>query len=297
MPRLAAPPLSALRRPIRRLPRPIPPFHRETTASYFLRLEIANGLPADRTGANLGINDASNHLTLLSQLTGRQQSALRFALPQLATSDPHGRPTLYGEPALIHRACEHCLVAAGVNGSVRRWVLHEEVVCLRHRRWLGSPEEEPEEQLDLGSHADILTASRCHRRLIARHGRTAVHAAYETSAKIVWDWQFQGRRLSSVSARLDRLRAGRRCTYMDAAVQAALYPAAVALTGLLASPTWRQLAFTTDDSQTRRFLHHVAETVTDGYYPAGGQDPLRHHLTTGSSDFQSRPAPEPVRRA
>lgn len=66
---------------------------------------------------------------------------------------------------------------------------------------------------------------------------------------------------------LDRLRAGRSCSYMDAAVHAALYPTAVALTSLLTSSTWRHLAFNADDAQTRRFLHRVAETVTDGYYP------------------------------
>lgn len=74
---------------------------------------------------------------------------------------------------------------------------------------------------------------------------------------------------------------------MDAAVHAALCPTAVALASLLTSPTWRHLAFNADDAQTRRFLHRVTETVTDGYYPTGGQDPLRHHLSTGSSGLRA----------
>jgi len=134
-----------------------------------------------------------------------------------------------------------------------------------------------------------LAAWRRHRSLIARRGRTSVHDVYETSSRIAWDWQFQSRRLPSVTARLDRLRAGRSCTYLDAAVHAALYPTAVALTSLLTSPTWRHLAFNADDDQTRKFLHRVADTVTDGYYPTGGQDPLSHHLSTGSSALRVLP--------
>jgi hypothetical protein len=174
---------------------------------------------------------------------------------------------------------------------VRRWVAHDEVICYHHRRRLGSPAEETTEQLDLASHPDALAAWRRHRNLIARRGRAAVHDVYEASARIAWDWQCQGRRLPSVSARLDRLRAGRCCGYMDAAVHAALYPSAVALTCLLTSPSWRHLAFNTDDTCVRRFLHRVADTVTGGYYPTGGQDPLRHHLTNGSRALPVPPKP------
>lgn len=67
---------------------------------------------------------------------------------------------------------------------------------------------------------------------------------------------------------------------------------AAALTGLLAMPTYAKLALNTDDSETRRFLQRVAETVTNGYYPTGGHDPLRHHLAAGAP---ASPRPARVR--
>jgi hypothetical protein len=98
----------------------------------------------------------------------------------------------------------------------------------------------------------------------------------------------------AVSARLDGLCAGRPCTYLDAEVNAALYPAAVALTSLLASKYWRRQGFNANSDNVRRFLHRVADTVTDGYYPTG-QDPLRHHLATGVPSLRIIPLPaEPL---
>lgn len=147
--------------------------------------------------------------------------------------------------------------------------------------------------LDLSGHPDVIAAWRRHRNLIARHGRAAVHDVYETSARIVgdWDWHLQIRPLPAVTARLDRLCAGGSCTYLDPVVHAARYPATVALTSLLTSPHWRPLAFNANDACVRRFLQRVADTVTDGYHPTGGQDPLRHHLSTGVPALRVLPSP------
>lgn len=273
----------------------MPPFPHETVPSYLRRLQVANGLPVDRTGASLGIRRGDDTLEALLALTGRPATALRWTLPQLTTTDPRMPPILRGEATRPHRACQLCCQRAGIDQDVRRWIRHEEVICLRHRRWLGSPLEETTEQLDLSAHPDVLAAWRRHRNLIAHRGRIAVHPVYETAASIVWSWQWQNRPLPSVSARLDRLRAGRTCTYLDPVVHAARYPAAVALTSLLTSPHWRHLAFNADDKKVRRFLARVAETVTDGYYPTGGQDPVRHHLDTAVPGLRVIPMPaEPL---
>lgn len=278
-----------VRRHRRRLPRPVAPFPKETLASYLRRLEIANGLPTDRTGISLGIRRGDDISSALSELTGRPVRVLQFALPELRSSARRVTPMLRDEPTRPHWACDLCCRRAGINVPVRRWAIHDEVVCLRHRRWLGSAVEDTAEQLDLSAHADVLDARRRHRNLISRSGRVAVHDVYETSARVVWEWQCQGRRIPSVNARLDRLRAGKSCTYLDAELHAALYPAAVALTSLLASPQWRRLAFNADDTCVQRFLQEVAATVADGYYPAGGLDPLRHHLVVGSSGLRVIP--------
>lgn len=268
---------------VRILPRSVAPFPRETLASYFRRLELANGLTTDRTGTSLGIAQGDDPLTLLRALTGRTEASLRFALPELDAPQHRSAPVLDDEPMRHHLACTHCCYRAGIGEHVRRWVVHEDVLCRCHRRWLGSPEEETTDQLDLTGHPEVLDAHRRHRRLIARRGRRTIRDTYLTSARIVWDWQCQGRRLASVTARLDRLREGRSCTYLDPAVHAALYPAAVALTDLLTSPAWQPAPVDTDHPHTRRFLHRVAETVTDGYYPTGGQDPLRRLLHNAAS--------------
>lgn len=279
-------------RPRRRLPRPVPPFHHETFASYVRRLEIANGLPADRTGANLGIKPGDDAAEVLGALTGRSAAALRYALPELGTAGRRLAPVLHGEPTRTHGACQLCSRRAGIAlGVLFVWVTHEEVVCLHHRRWLGSPLDETTQQLDLAAHPDVLAAWRRHRNLVTRRGRTAVHDVYETSTRIVSDWHHQNRPLPAVTARLDRLRAGRPCTYLDPAVHAARYPAAVALTALLTSPHWRHFAFNADDTRVRQFLQRVADTVTDGYHPTGGQDPLRHHLNTEVPALRVLPTP------
>lgn len=291
MPRTATRAKPAFVRLVRRLPRPLPPFPNETLASYLRRLELANGLPADRTGASLGIRPGDDMGFVLRVLTGRSPTVLRHALPQLRAADPRMPPLLREEPARPHTACELCCRAAGIDQHVRRWVTHEQVIWLHHRRWLGSPEEGTADQLDLAGHPDVLAAFRRHRNLIARRGRFAAQDAYETSARIVWDWQLQNRRLPAVSARLDRLHDGRNCSYMDAAAHAAQYPTAVALTSLLSSRYWRHQALNAVEDQVNRFLQKVADTVTDGYYPTGGQDPLRDYLRYGGGELPVMPRP------
>jgi hypothetical protein len=66
------------------------------------------------------------------------------------------------------------------------WYRHEQNICLRHRLWTGHGTDHPRDQPDLAVHPDIVHAQARHLRLIRRHGRQAVHTAYNT-ARLAWE--------------------------------------------------------------------------------------------------------------
>ncbi|WP_442972090.1 TniQ family protein, partial [Rhodococcus sp. T7] len=90
--------------PPARLPRPVPPFHGETLASYLYRLAIANQLHPDDLGAHLtGTRRTREPITLhaLAAATGRSPRSLGHALPELR---PASTPTAHPpEPLLTRR--------------------------------------------------------------------------------------------------------------------------------------------------------------------------------------------------
>jgi hypothetical protein len=270
----------------------MPPFPNETLASYLHRLQRANGLAPERRGANLLIDADDDLATALSELTGRSVLVLEHALPELRPrpDSPPQAIQLPGRRERAHQrlACRHCILGRTAAAHVRIWAAHEDTVCLRHRRWLGDACGGDWDQLDLTACPDIARANRRHRNLIIRHGRPAVHDAYETARDICWKWFLQGRRFPSTAHRLGLLLGDRGCAFFESAPQAALYPNVVALTSILASSSWRTLALSNDQVDIGRFVRRVATEVTDGYHPRGGQDPLRFWLSARIA------APEPT---
>lgn len=277
-----------------RLPRPLPPFPDETITSYLQRLQHAHGLASDRRGANLGISPGDDVATVLSELTGRSATALEHALPELRhrpKTAQHAVPYRLGERARQRLACRHCALSRGAGEHVQIWMTHEQVVCHRHRRWLGD-HDTPGDQLNITACPDIPTASRRHRNLIARLGRDATEHAYQAARDICWKWFQQGYRFDSPTSRLDALLDGRpTCTYHEPHPTAALYPTVIALTAILASPFWLRRALSESPDDAELFLQRVTAEVTDGYRPRGGNDPLRVWLAGPARTLASEGSP------
>jgi hypothetical protein len=229
------------------LPRRVRPFPDETAQSYLERLALANYLNSTDLRAHLAGGRRGRHAQVdtaaLAVLAGMSEQALLRAVPELC-SPAHlaAFPWLAGRVgpgvAVGAAACRRC--AAGRTAKpVTRWRAHEDMVCLRHRRWTGSGRFGTGAQPDLRPHPEIVAASRRHRRLARQLGGPAVEHAFR-AARIIctqwhneWEWKLPG-----LDERLRSLGSRYRPGSGTPADEAALYPHVVALTRLLASPAW-----------------------------------------------------------
>jgi hypothetical protein len=172
-----------------RHPGPLPfrtaPAGGETIASYLARVAAASHLPADAITGCLpswfaGRSAACDDLAATGQaqpadirhlaaLTGTSETALRHALPALASG---GRP-----PVRATLACRRC---AARHGQREPFPVHypaHQRTCRRHRTWLGRII-----QIDITTAPDITAASKKASQLAREHGITRLVLA-ETAAR------------------------------------------------------------------------------------------------------------------
>ena len=153
-----------------RLPIVFAPLAGETLTSYLRRLTTANYL--QRSWLPKSAKDPG-FTRQLSALTCYTEHQLVGALPELRTpATLHAWPHLIGQVsarAPTRPACTTCVVArTGGNADVRVFASHEQLVCMRHRRWVGTgdlPCPRPH-QFSIGTCPDITAANRAHRALI-----------------------------------------------------------------------------------------------------------------------------------
>jgi len=271
--------------PVRLLPRPIAPIHHETLSSYLGRLAAANHLTAEALRAYL--RDPATHRKpvmawRLAAVTSRPVDALRQALPELRPAEPDDRsPFPRSAMADFHHqpriACRLCAAASGATSAVAVWVAHHIHVCIRHRRWIGPTNRYPRDQLDLSGLPDVVAAARHHRNLVRRHGAHHTRHAFEQGHHIALRWAERrdfGRQHRS--RRLVRLGWQPEDHYLwippwEPAVRAAVYPEAVTLTSLIASPYWSRVAAL----DRERFYDEVARRLhLPDYAPYTSYDPL-----------------------
>lgn len=91
------------------LPRPIPPFHKETTRSYLYRLAVANQLHPDDLRAHLTGTRRHAPITVdsLAAVAGRPAGSLLHALPEFRQpSLSRGQPAIRGHSR--RTVCRHC---------------------------------------------------------------------------------------------------------------------------------------------------------------------------------------------
>lgn len=236
---------------LRPLPRRVAPAHDETLQSYLTRLARVNRLDVDALrehAAGLRGKSAPVPLDRLAALAGRPRLALGHAVLELCTPEDltgmhvRDRPRP-GRNARV--ACQCCTAARGHSGMVRTWQLHEDCVCLRHRRWISADTVSPSAgQPDLTRQPEILAANRRHRGLIRSHGRHAVLTAFRHAGHIVGRWRVRREHDESFFRLLEIFHGTRdwRLPETHPTVDAAAYPQTVAMTALLLNRTWRARA-------------------------------------------------------
>ena len=165
-------------------------------------------------------------------------------------------------------ACAGCTAQrTGERTRATVWSHHHDAVCLRHRRWVGSPAMPRVGQLDLHAAPDVVRANRHHRRIVERFGGKSVAAVFIWAVTMVDDWQRRGA-LQVVRERARGMfqRAPDFVSSTAPQMQAAQYPLAVHLAGMITKPGWLSAA-TSGPPGWRRAAPEIAEQITLGYFP------------------------------
>ena len=251
-----------------RLPIPAGPARHEIVLSYLTRLTVLHGLPEgelfehvsvsaitteNRPGRKPGRVVLADRLALAA---GRPVEHLVLALPELR--DPAPDWTAWRHQS--QTGCPRC-DARHDGGPVRRLLPHHHYVCTRHRYWIGPPDAG---QLPTPLHDQvgdqIVAAQYRHNGLLARHGAAGVFDAVLTGFLICGHLWKHGQREETAAVHQWEQRAQRLIppgsaitTYSTSLLFAAVYPEAISLAELIASPPWRQLAHG-DTAQQRVFL-------------------------------------------
>ncbi|MDX3832891.1 TniQ family protein [Streptomyces europaeiscabiei] len=244
---------------LRALPLTPPPVHRETIGSYLNRLADANHLTIGHLSSLVGPSRQHRRddnrvgywtpaaLPRLAVLTGRSASLLVRAMPPLgATGDPSLRlPRSVTEEVTEPRrrpACRLCMARHHIRGLVVRSTPPHQGVCHRHHRWLLG-----DEQHDLTRLPEVLRANRRHQRIVRRGTPPSTDLAYVDARDRALKWFASETGCPPLRQRWDRRLDvlgedpfGDPYRPSDARIELVTYPEVVVLTGLFASPHWRE---------------------------------------------------------
>jgi hypothetical protein len=233
------------------------------------------------------------------------RNTLLYALPELAAIDGHPHPLVAdaaGQPLLRYLqrryACVLCTAARGVrSGPVGILTLDDRSVCVRHRRWIGSRSmPDHTEQTDISGLPDMVTAHTRHRSLVRRYGRARTQQRYLDALDILRFWAVRGYWARARHVRMTRL-CGREVTRIapaDPLLDLVIYPEVVGLTGIIASPFWRDF-YVEQVYWHRRGEQRLFTEINDrlgfvGYRFEQASDPLLRYLDRVAVSARARPA-------
>jgi hypothetical protein len=274
------------------LPRRVQPFPDERIDSYLNRLDHTNGLRYG-TIEHLARTNDHGYLSVLSQLAGLSTDTLIRSMPDLRSSaDLAAFPDLQGRvwPKRAHHrtACHLCALQHGarpdVTGDVSIWARHHDLVCYRHRRWIG-PRLGSASQFSIGNETAIWAAAKTHRKFVEKHGPLRTSNLYFDALHIIDRWFGWRLELPDAQRLFAKLHAQHEQKRSADIWTAAYYPTTIALLRIMLdlhgarySPP---LAMTLVESARDR----VAHDVTAGYHPTGWHDPFLQWLNTQPSPY------------
>ncbi len=271
---------------IRRLLVPVRPVPSETLHSYLYRLTEDNHL---FPGWLPGLARRPVFLPKLAVLTGNSDHQLVSMLPELRIRAHIRRwPHLLGEPSAFAKtraACSHCVAVrlGAPDITVPVFATHEQLICHKHQRWIGSKNVKYafQEQLSISSCPDIMIANRRHKRLITEWGRGPTHACFDDASECMKTWSRWLPVLADPDIRRRRTLLGvTEATPPHRPPEtAALYPTTVALTELI-------LTLRSRIAEARRLTTQIgadsiellSTIVVAGLTPSGAGDPFRRAL-------------------
>ena len=270
------------------LPRRVPPFPGEILSSYLRRLAHANCLdpealrghiaggwrqrpvPADRLAVAAGVPAATLEHAL-ADLDGGKVWAFRL-----------GQIPIH--PMISGPACQLCAFARGATEPVWCRKHPEQVICLRHRRWIGPGAATAQPCLD--NQPDILQAHKRHLRLIRRFGREQVMIGFAFADHICRQWHAQRQHDEGFRQRMWIFHGpGWEAPAAHPTITAAAYPQVVALARILISPHWRSLSLGFSHTEHSLFAREIQNTVAPGYQwpqPHFSKDPLHRWIIGGN---------------
>ena len=280
-----------------RLPIPAAPARHETLASYLTRLGALRGLHPRELRDSVsspqpGTRRRHIHADRLAAIVGRPVQHLAAALPELRDPAPEWAAWRH-QP---QPRCPRC-DARHDGGPVQRLLPQHRYVCTRHRYWIGPPDAgQPATALEDPDLQDVVRAQHRHTRLLRRYGAVATFDAVLTGFLIcahIWDdhldgwfaatqrWTHRGQALIPVGMETGEFSAAR--------LFAALYPEAVDLAQLIASPAWRTLAAGAAGQQ-QRFVTEIGRRLgRPEYWPPENGDAIAHWMKYDSWRPSSRP--------
>ncbi len=281
---------------IRRLLVPVKPMPAETLHSYLYRLTEDNHL---HPGWLPRLAKKPGLLRKLAVLTGYSDHQLVSMLPELR-SPFHLRhwPHLIGEAsarASTRAPCGHCQTArlGTTQATVSVFATHEQVICHRHQRWIGTHHIKCtiHEQFSIAACPEITSANRHHKRLITRWGRGPTRASFDDAIQCMMTWSRWPAVLADphIRRRWELLGVTEDTPPLRPPEMAALYPTIVELTELIMTQRHRIAAagrMTADIAV--RSVELLTTTVIPGLKPCGAGDPFRQALT----EIRTEPATE-----
>jgi hypothetical protein len=273
------------------LPRRVSPLPGETITSYLRRLAQANHLDPEalRSYIHGGRRQRRRPVPVdrLAIAAGVPATTLEHAIADL--DDDPGAATFYIRDVPVRLsasgpACQLCALARGATQTVWCRTHPEQVICLRHRRWIGSTAATT--QLPLDGQPDIMQAHKQHLRLVRRFGREEVTAGFAIADHICRQWHAQHQHDDGFLRRMRIFHSpGWPLPAAHPAIAAAAYPQVVALARLMISPHWRSLAIDFADTKRALFAQEIRRTVASGYewpQPSFSKDPLHRWITGGT---------------
>lgn len=182
------------------------------------------------------------------------------------------------------------------GGPVQRLLPHHRYVCIRHSYWIGPPDaSQPATPLGWPL-PDIVRAQRRHLRLVRRYGVAAAYDAVLTGLLIcghLWGDQPQtpvdAWHRWTVRAEVLIPSGSENTAFSASRLFAAVYPEAVAIAALIASPVWRHLA-AGDAGQRQLFIAEIGLRLgRPDYQPSEGGDAIAHWMKYDSGQPPSTP--------
>ncbi len=229
-----------------RLPDPVPPARHEIAASYIGRLATLHGLDINAVWLRVTDREASGGMRRvvvperLAALTGRTVHTLAGALPELPQPDW----TMFRHQP--QPGCHHC-DTQHPGGKVTRLLPHHRYVCTRYGVWIGPPDAD-QPTVSLIDLPEIAEAQYRHLRILHRHGWAVTYDALLTAFTFCGHIGTDGEPMTNPN-RVEHTWAERAHflippettkSYSTSRLFAAVYPEAISVAALLASPYWRR---------------------------------------------------------